>query len=114
MMLISGQSKLSFGGPSTLSADCEDRSSETESGGVREESSGSVRASGNFDAAVKSAETTRHFQEIWTHKYPWLRYVPTENKMYCSFCKVSGKNNALAVGTDNFRTSTLSRHVELP
>ena len=65
----------------------------------------SVRASGNFDAAVKSAETTRHFQEIWTRKYPWLRYVPTENKMFCSLCKASGKNNALAVGTDKFRTS---------
>ena len=34
--------------------------------------------------------------------------------MYCCLCKASGKNNALAVGTDNFRTSTLLRHVELP
>ena len=43
-----------------MSADCEKSSSETECGHwwcPAEESSGSVPASGNFDAAVKSADS---------------------------------------------------------
>ena len=64
------------GGQPTVST-CDDRVSDS---GVREDAnSGSTGA--EDDAAVKSADTApRNFQEIWTHKYPWLRYAPTENK----------------------------------
>ena len=32
--------------------------------------------------------------------------------MYCEPCQSANKDNVLAVGTDNFRTSTLTRHVK--
>ncbi len=35
-----------------------------------------------------------------------------KNTMWCKICKEINLENAMALGTDNFRTSTLKRHVE--
>lgn len=59
----------------------------------------------------KAKAARRNFQSIWLEKYKWLRYNNT-NGMLCSICIESSKANPFTSGCTNFRTSTLTRHVE--
>lgn len=59
----------------------------------------------------------KHFIHEWlTPKYPqyssWLAFDSEKQQMFCSLCIKQKKDNALTRGTDNFRTSTLQRHLE--
>ena len=49
------------------------------------------------------------FQTSWLQVYPWLKFE--NGKMFCTVCSENGGQNTLTTGTDNFRTSTLTRHV---
>ena len=51
----------------------------------------------------------KKFQVHWRKLYPWLRY--SGGKMYCQVCLDGKLSNSFTVGTDNLRTSTLTRHV---
>ncbi|XP_062582081.1 uncharacterized protein C17orf113-like [Saccostrea cucullata] len=53
----------------------------------------------------------RHFQGKWLALHPWLEYDSDSNKMFCRECKKYGMNNIFTSGTNNYRTSTLARHV---
>ena len=53
----------------------------------------------------------RKFQPRWLAINKWLKYDSDKNKMYCKSCIDAGLNNALTSGSDNFKTSTLTRHV---
>ena len=68
-------------------------------------------ANQNSDLPKSESEKTkkRKFVIAWLTKYPWLKY--SEGRMYCSLCVAQKKHNAFteAGGTDNFRTSTLTR-----
>ena len=61
---------------------------------------------------AKEPVQPRCWQERWLHTYPWLRYDSSKNEMFCEVCHKKSKKNAMAIGTDNFRTSTLTRHVQ--
>lgn len=51
------------------------------------------------------------FQDSWIKLYnPWLKYE--KNIMWCSVCRDCKFSNTMAVGTSNFKTITLQRHVE--
>ena len=58
---------------------------------------------------AKAAE--RNFQSTWLKKYKWLRYDNTKG-MLCLICIKSSKANPFTHGCTNYRTSTLSRHIE--
>ena len=53
----------------------------------------------------------RNFQSTWLEKYKWLRCDNTKG-MLCSICIESSKANPFTCGCTNYRTSTLSRHIE--
>ena len=42
--------------------------------------------------------------------YDWLRFDEHEN-IFCLVCREAGKFNSLAIGTNNFRSTTLTRHL---
>jgi uridine phosphorylase len=52
----------------------------------------------------------RNFQERWKSMYNWLSYDGDKKLMFCTLCKVIGVENAMTVGTNNFKTSTLTHH----
>ena len=60
--------------------------------------------------ASNSTSTVRKFRLAWKNVYPWLQY-DKEKGMSCSICVKHKKNNAFTEGTNNFRSSTLERHV---
>ena len=60
--------------------------------------------------ASNSTSTVRKFRLAWKNVYPWLQY-DEEKGMPCSICVRHRKNNAFTKGTNNFRSSTLERHV---
>ena len=60
--------------------------------------------------ASNSTSTVRKFRLAWKNVYPWLQY-DEEKDMSCSICVKHKKNNAFTEGTNNFRSSTLERHV---
>ena len=43
--------------------------------------------------------------------YHWLKYDSEKNQIYCAICRETGKKNNLSTGTNNFRVSTLTRHL---
>ena len=53
----------------------------------------------------------RNFQKGWLMQYPWLKYDHNLDLMFCNICIGIKANNAMTQGTNNFRTSTLSRHL---
>ena len=59
----------------------------------------------------KAKTARRNFQSICLEKYKWLRYDNTKG-MLCSICIESSKTNPFTSGCTNFRTSTLTRHIE--
>ena len=54
----------------------------------------------------------RTYQKTWANTYPWLRMDEDKQVMFCQLCRDAGLRNTMAIGTNNFRTSTLVRHVE--
>ena len=60
---------------------------------------------------VDTKTDTRNFQHKWLQLYPWLRFDDDKNSMHCYICRELGFRNTLALGTNNYCTSTLSRHV---
>ncbi|XP_070546537.1 uncharacterized protein C17orf113-like [Ptychodera flava] len=54
----------------------------------------------------------RRFQTSWTSTYPWLEYDSNEGLMYCKLCREARKANKLAIVTNNFKTTTMVRHLE--
>ena len=60
----------------------------------------------------ETAKEVRVFQSNWLSKFQWLRVDDTKDKMFCDLCIKIKKNNTLTDGSSNFRTSTLTRHVE--
>jgi len=66
----------------------------------------------NTPAATSSSSgtTTRNFQNRWLNLYPWLSFNGT--LMFCEWCKQKKFDNTFTTGTDNFRTSTLTRHLD--
>ena len=53
----------------------------------------------------------RNFQSTWLEKFKWLQY-DTIKGMLCSIRIESSKANPFTSGCINFRTLTLTRHVE--
>ena len=53
----------------------------------------------------------RKFQPCWLAVYKWLTFDNDKNKMICKSCIDAGLSNALTSGTDNFKTSTSTRHI---
>lgn len=102
---IPGQSKLSF---KTLAVSVDPQPSTS---GANEDSAvgpGTSKEDGTTDTDNRHK---RNFQTSWLSVYPWLRHEG--GLMFCHVCRDAKFKNALAVGTDNFRTSTLTRHLEL-
>ncbi len=66
------------------------------------------------DLIEKKDEKTpvvRKFQQNWMKMYSWLEFDAKANRMACVVCKRHKKKNALTGdGSNNFRTSTLTRH----
>ena len=54
---------------------------------------------------------SRKFQDR-TRDFPWLIYDSNKNVMKCNVCIKAKKQNVLTEGTNNFRTSTLTRHAQ--
>ena len=63
------------------------------------------------DVSDEKSSEKRDFQPRWLNEHHWLNYDKTTNKMFCNLCLSIGAKNALTSGTDNFKTSTLHRHV---
>ena len=59
----------------------------------------------------KARAARSNFQSTWLEKFNWLRYDNTKG-MLCSICIESSKANPFTSGRINFRTSTLTHHVE--
>jgi len=67
------------------------------------------------DSKVAVPKAPVHYCDDWPNKYgTWLTYDSEKNHMYCTLCKERKYHNNLATGTDNFRTTTLIRHVNSP
>ncbi|XP_033742471.1 transmembrane protein C17orf113-like [Pecten maximus] len=52
------------------------------------------------------------FQDKWKSLHSWLKHDEKENVMWCSLCRDCSFSNAMAVGTNNFKTTTIQRHLE--
>lgn len=65
---------------------------------------------------ILSADSSKiaKFNSDWLNTHKWLTYDEKSSKMSCRICRATGKKNAMANGTSNFRTSTLTRHIALP
>ena len=66
----------------------------------------------DFSETEKNSHTkSRHtFQPKWLAKWSWLQ-LNKDHSMICTLCQKHGKMNTLTKGCDNFRTSTLERHL---
>ena len=51
------------------------------------------------------------FQPKWLRSYFWLKYDADKDHMYCEICRNLKFTNTLSLGTNNFKTTTLQRHV---
>lgn len=59
----------------------------------------------------------RNFQPHWVDCYPWLEYIDSEGKMFCSYCKqysklaqVGNSPSVFVSGSDNFRIEPIKSH----
>ena len=62
---------------------------------------------------VENEKIMKSFQTKWLKEHHWLRYDEEKNMMFCSICLDYNKDNAMTKGCNNFRTSTLTRHVSM-
>ena len=53
----------------------------------------------------------RNVQKVWLSAYKWLRYDNRKDLMHCQLCREAKSNSTMAKGTNNFRTSTITRHL---
>lgn len=68
------------------------------------------RASNKLVSAKESK--TRAYVRSWENSHKWLLYKPDKNLMFCSLCLNHGKVNSFTTGTNNFKTTTIERHVQ--
>ena len=61
---------------------------------------------------VENEKIMKSFQTKWLKEHHWLRYDEEKNMMFCSICLDYNKDNAMTKGCNNFRTSTLTRHLK--
>ena len=66
----------------------------------------------NTSSVESDSKAKRNFQKGWLVTYPWLKYDYEKKLMYCTLCLNIGASNSMTQGTDNFRTSTLTRHLD--
>ena len=69
-----------------------------------------IATTGNSDNTSDTPVELRKFQDRWCSLFPGVTYESKENKMFCKLCQDMGAENAMALGTNNFKTSTLTRH----
>ena len=62
-------------------------------------------------ASTRSTPRKRNFQKVWLSAYKWLRYDNRKDLMHCQLCRETKSNSTMAKGTNNFRTSTITRHL---
>ena len=60
----------------------------------------------------RSSMTGFHLAPPYPQYSSWLTYDDEKQHVFCSLCTKQKKDNALAQGTDNFRTSTLQQHLD--
>ena len=52
------------------------------------------------------------WQDKWLRSYGnWLSFDSEKNIMFCSLCKEHSFKNTMAMGTNNFKTTTIDRHI---
>ena len=61
--------------------------------------------------ASATTTTVRKFRPVWQKTFPWLQYDEQKDLMLSAICLKQKKNNAFTKGTNNFRFSTLERHM---
>ena len=54
----------------------------------------------------------RKFQLHWLQLHKWLKFDSKLNKMFCQVCIDAKLSNAMTLGTQNFNTSTRTRHIK--
>ncbi|CAH1245743.1 ZNF862 [Branchiostoma lanceolatum] len=57
----------------------------------------------------KKQQPVKKFSKGWLDRFKWLAYDGT--LMYCKWCREQRRDSNLATGTDNFRLSSLERHL---
>ena len=63
------------------------------------------------DVSDGSSEMSK-FQLHWFQLHKWLKFDSKLNKMFCQVCIDAKLSNAMTLGTQNFKTSTLTRHIK--
>ena len=58
-----------------------------------------------------AGKVERYFQKQWFTVYPRLRYDKRSENVFCLLCREVNKENTLSKEKDNFRTSSLTRHL---
>ena len=119
--LLPGQKTLSFSRPAAEQSNVNETVSDDETGpcgqAIRETGSEPASAERETRPSDKSERESsdskpRHFQKQWLLLYPWLRYDKEKDLMFCNKCEETKKINSLTKGTNNFRTSTITRHLD--
>lgn len=63
------------------------------------------------DKGDQKHKVTMHFQPKWVEQYgSWLKYDAEKKHMYCQICRELDFYNTMAIGTNNFKTTTITRH----
>ncbi|XP_048236880.1 zinc finger protein 862-like [Haliotis rufescens] len=107
--LPSEQTILKFFGNEHDSGDGGDKSHGVDNDGVDSECHHEKQ---NASSGCINTGKTLKFQQSWLTKYaPWLRHDAENQLMYCSVCRELRLDNAMAVGTNNFKTTTITRHI---
>ena len=63
------------------------------------------------EPTASTSTTVRKFRPAWKNSYPWLQHDEDKGMLCSIWVKHTQKNNVFTKGTDNFRSSTLERHV---
>lgn len=63
-------------------------------------------------AAAHKRSVSHPFQKSWLKRFWFLRYSPTQDRMWCHVCRLHAKhpNTPLIRGSRTFRLSTIKRH----
>ena len=69
-----------------------------------------IQTSASVSKVQHGSKTVPKYQPQWEGTYKWLSLGA--NGMLCSLCMKSGKTNPFTKGCINYRTSTLTRHVD--
>ena len=63
------------------------------------------------DLQILSCGLVKKIVPKWLEEFAWLEYRLDENKMHCSLCRKSKKNNTFTEGCQNFTRKTVEYHV---